>query len=173
MEWLHALSRGKGIRDLVDQAKPRADVGDVGWGREVTDSIKVLCAWSHTAGCNLKSGKLNGVSPEHELVWVQYNPVVSTEVEPFDCLEEALVKVICPKESVVNAFCFVGDVGDNLIKPSGVSIAGCYVPLGCCFVAVSTPGGYEGGEVAIIGVEGDAMVAIPAVKDHLFGVTGY
>ena len=52
----------------------------------------------------------------------------------------------------------------------GVSIAGCYVPLGCCFVAVSTPGGYEGGEVAIVGVEEDAMVAIPAVKDRLFGI---
>ena len=49
---------------------------------------------------------------------MKYNPVVSAEVEPIDRLVEGLVKVICQKESVINAFCFVGDVGDNLVKPS-------------------------------------------------------
>ena len=43
---------------------------------------------------------------------------MSAEFEPIDCLEEALVKVICPKEGVVNTFCFVRDVRDNLVKPS-------------------------------------------------------
>ena len=103
---------------MVDQSKPRVDIRDVGWCREIVDSNKVLFAWLHIAGCDLKSCKLNGVSPKHKLVGVKYNPVVSAEVEPIDHLEEALVKVICPKEGVVNTFCFVGDVGDNLVELS-------------------------------------------------------
>ena len=76
---------------------------------------------------------------------------MSAKVEPIDRLEEAL-KVICLKEGIVNTFCFVGDVGDNLVEPSRVTIAGCNVTLGCCLVVVSTPWGYECGEVAIVGM---------------------
>ena len=77
---------------------------------------RYFSAWSHIAGRDFKSCKQDGVSPEHELVGVKYNPVVSAKVEPIDRLEEALVKVIYPKEDVVNTFCFVGDVGDNLVE---------------------------------------------------------
>ena len=63
-------------------------------------------------------------------------------------------------------------MGDNLIEPSRVTIAGCYVTLGRCFVAVSTPWGYECGEVGIILVEGNAVVANLAVKYGLLCVTG-
>ena len=77
---------------------------------------------------------------------------MSAEVEPIDLLEEALVKVICQMESVVNTFCFVGGVGDNIVELSRVTIARCYVTQGCCFVAVSTPWGHECGEVAIVGI---------------------
>ena len=98
---------------------------------------------------------------------------MTTEVEPIDRLEEALLEVICPKEGVVDTLSFVADVGDNLVEASRVAITGGDVTLGCCFVAVSAPWGYEGGEVAIFRMEGDAVVAIPAVKNGLFCVTGY
>ena len=49
-------------------------------------------------------------------------------------------------------------------------MAGSYVTLGCCFIAVAAPWGDEGGEVSIVLMEGDAVVTIPAVKDGLFGV---
>ena len=118
MEWQHGLSRSKGVRDLVDQSKPRAEICDVGCCREVADSIEELFAWMHIAGRGLKSCKLDDVSPEHKLVGVKYNPFVSAEVERLDRLVEGLVKVICQKESVINTFCFVRDVGDSLVKPS-------------------------------------------------------
>ena len=79
---------------------------------------------------------------------------MSAEVEPIDRLEEALLKVICPKEGVVDALSFVADMGDNLVKSSRVAITGGDVTLGCCFVAVAAPWGYEGGEVAIFRMEG-------------------
>lgn len=45
--------------------------------------------------------------------------------------------------------------------------------MGCCFVAVSILWGYEGGEVAIVRMEGDVVVVILVVKDGFFCVIGY
>ena len=117
-EWQHALGRCKGIGDLVDQAKPGADISDVGWCREVAYGIKVFSAWPHIAGGDLKSCEFNSVSSEDKLVWVKYDTIVSAEVEPVIRLEETLVKVICPEEGVVDAFGCVWNVGHDLIKPS-------------------------------------------------------
>ena len=114
----------------------------------------------------------SSVGSEHELVWVKYYSVVSTEVKPINGLEKALVKVICPKEGVVNTFSFVTDVRDNLVEPSRVAITRDDVTLGCCFVAVLIPWSYECGEVAIIRMEGDAVVTILAVEDGLFVLLG-
>ena len=49
----------------------------------------------------------------------------------------------------------------------------CYIALGCCFVSVASPEGDEGGEVPVVFMQGDAMVAIPAVKHGLFRATWY
>ena len=43
--------------------------------------------------------------------------------------------------------------------------------MGCCFVPVASPGGDEGGEVPVVIVQGNAVVAIPAVKHSLFLAT--
>lgn len=47
------------------------------------------------------------------------------------------------------------------------------IPGALIFVAVSTPWGDECGEVAIIHMEGNTVVSIPAVEAGRFGVTGY
>ena len=47
---------------------------------------------------------------------------VATDVEPLNCLEEALSEIVGPEKRVVNAFVLVRDVRDNLIKSSGVAI---------------------------------------------------
>ena len=117
-EWQHALSRCEGIGDLVDQAKPGADIRDVGWDWKVADGIKVLFAWPHTAWGDLKSCEFDSVGSEDELVWVKYDTIVSAEVEPVNRLEETLVKVVCPEKGVVDAFGLVRNVGHDLIKPS-------------------------------------------------------
>lgn len=173
MERQRAFCSGKGIRDLVDEYKPRADIGYGDWCWEIADGIKVLFAWPQNAWGDLKACELHSVSSEHELVWVKYYSVVSTEVKPINGLEKALVKVICPKEGVVNTFSFVTDVRDNLVEPSRVAITRDDVTLGCCFVAVLIPWSYECGEVAIIRMEGDAVVTILAVEDGLFCTTRY
>ena len=48
-----------------------------------------------------------------------------------------------------------------------------YLALGCCFVSVASPGGDEGGEVPVIFMQGNAMVAIPAVKHGFLFATWY
>ena len=82
------------------------------------DGIQVFCAWPHIAGGDLKSRDFDSVSSEHELVWVKYDPIVSTEVEPVDSLAETFLEVICRERGVIDAFGFVWDVGHNLIEPS-------------------------------------------------------
>ena len=44
---------------------------------------------------------------------------------------------------------------------------------GCCFVSVSLPWGDEGSHMAVIWVEGNTMVAIPAVEDSPLSPTRY
>lgn len=108
---------------MVDESKPGAYVSDVGWCRKVTDCIKILCAWPHTVKGDLESRKLDSVSSKHKLVRVEYDAIVAAEVKPVDCLEKALCEVICPEEGVIDALSLVGDVGDDLVKSSRVSIA--------------------------------------------------
>ena len=64
-------------------------------------------------------------------------------------------------------------MSNDLIKLSWVAITGCYVSLGCSFISISPPRGDEWGEVAVVWVEGYAVVAVRAVKDSLPFVTGY
>ena len=61
---------------------------------------------------------------------------MAIDVEPLNCLEEALSEIVGPEKRVISAFGLVRDMRDNLIKSSGVPITLCSVPLGCCFVLV-------------------------------------
>jgi len=53
---------------------------------------------------------------------------------------------------------------DNLIKTSGIAIARYYVALRCSFVPISPSRSDEGGKGAVIWVQGDTVVSIPAVR---------
>ena len=97
-------------------------LSDVVWGRKVADCIKVLFAWTHTVVCDLEFCKLYFVRCEDEHGGVECYTMLPTDVKPVDCLVEAAADVICPQQGVVDTFCFVGNVGDNLVKPSGVAI---------------------------------------------------
>ena len=76
---------------MIDEAEPRTHVGNVGWCREFADCIEVLFAWTHAFWGNLESCKLDGVSSEYKLVWIEGDVVVSAEVQPVDCLGEAFM----------------------------------------------------------------------------------
>ena len=73
-------------------------------------------------GGDFEAGKLNSVCGKYKFVWVQDDAIVATDVKPLNCLEEALGEIVCPEERVINAFCLVRTMGDNLIEPSGVTI---------------------------------------------------
>ena len=47
---------------------------------------------------------------------------MATDVEPLNCLEEALGEIVGPEKCVISAFGLVRDMRDNLIKSSGVPI---------------------------------------------------
>ena len=82
---------------MIDEPKPGAHICNVSRCREVTDCVKVLLAWAHIGRGDFESRKLNSVCPKHEFVWVENDAIVSTEVEPLDCLKEALIEVVCPE----------------------------------------------------------------------------
>ena len=58
------------------------------------DGVEVLLTWAHTVWGDFKSCKLNSVSSEHELVWMEDDAVVSAKVQPVNCLGEAVTEII-------------------------------------------------------------------------------
>ena len=73
-------------------------------------------------GGDFVASKFNSVHPKYKFVRVEDDAIVATDVEPLNCLEEALGEIVGPEKCVINAFGLVRDVGDNLIKSSGVAI---------------------------------------------------
>jgi len=67
-------------------------------------------------------------------------------------------------ECVIYAFRLVGDARDNFIESPCVVVPRSLVPLMCNFVSVSSPWRDKGGVVAIVGMERDAMIPIPAIE---------
>ena len=53
--------------------------------------------------------------------------MATTDVKPFNCLPEGVFKVVGPQESVVDAFCFVWDVCNDLVEPPGVCVTAWHV----------------------------------------------
>ena len=75
---------------MVDEAKPGADVCRVSWCGQIADGVQVLLAGTYTVGRYFETSELDCVSSKDKLVWVEDNTMVATEVEPGDCLKEAL-----------------------------------------------------------------------------------
>ena len=141
--------------------------------RGVGKSEIALVYFWHGAGVgNFKSRELHCLSCEPELLWIQGDPVSSTDVEPLLGLVEAFLYGRGPQERVVNALRLSLDQCHNLIIPPGIAVPRSYVALGCCLIAVTTPWCYEGCEMFVCRVEGDGMVSIPCIKDGLAGVGG-
>ena len=75
------------------------------------DNTKVLFAWPNIAGVISNPANSTVSAPNTNLSGLSIILLCPQ-------MWSHLVKVICPKVSVVNAFCFVREVGDNLVKPS-------------------------------------------------------
>ena len=78
-------------------------IGDVCGCWEVMYCIKVLHAWPDIGGGYFKAGKFNRVSPKYKFVRVEDDVIVTTDVEPLNCLEEALSEIVGPEKRVINA----------------------------------------------------------------------
>ena len=138
----------------------------LGLGKFVVSS-RNFWAGSYAVERDLKAGKVDIILGEQEFIgfWVQYYSIVSTGVEPSDCVKEVVRYCVGPQQDVIDAFCFVWDVGNNLVISPGVSISRCYIALGCGFVSVPTPWGYEGGKMTVLRANRDAVVSIPCIED--------
>ena len=88
---MHLVRHAEGIRHLLDETKPRADVRDVTWGREVTDGLEVPAARANARRGDCESGELHLVTREHELLRVQDDTVPATDVKPLDGLVKTLL----------------------------------------------------------------------------------
>ena len=56
------------------------------------------------------------VCSEDELVGIEGDTVVSTEVEPVDCLKEALCEVVCPEQGIIDALGLFWYVRDKFVE---------------------------------------------------------
>ena len=81
-----------------------------------------ILAWPDVGGGDFKARKFTSVSAKYQFVRVEDDAIVATDVEPLNCLEEALGEIVDPEKRVINAFGLVRDMRDNLIKSSGVPI---------------------------------------------------
>ena len=83
------------------------------------------------------------------------------------------VKVNKVRKCVINAFSLLRYISNDLIIiTTCVAIAGCKITLRCSTVTIATPGGDEGGEMTVIGVEGDTVLSIPGVEYGILGAMG-
>ena len=110
------------------------------------------------------------VLAKSNLSGVQYDAILATDVKPCSSLEECLLNRVRPHQGVVNAFGFLRDVRDDLVKSATVAVTRGDVSLGSHAVPISTPRGDEGGKVAVIFMEVNAVVPVPSVKHGLSGV---
>ena len=115
-EWEHPLSHAEGVRNLVDESKPRANIGDGFWFRKIQNCLKELLAWPDTICCDLETSEFNSVLSKDELIGVEGDPIPAAYVQPVACLIEAFFHVVGPQEGVVDTLCLVWDVCDNLIQ---------------------------------------------------------
>jgi hypothetical protein len=97
--------------------------------------------------------------------------MATTDVEPVDCLVETASQVICPEESIIDNLGLVGDMRDNFIKTSRVSVSRCNISLRCSFVPVPSPWGNEGRKVAIVLVQWNTVVSIPTIENGFLFAT--
>ena len=66
----------------------------------------------------LKSGEFNLIFSKFEFVWIQDDAVVSTSVVPFCGFVEAILDVVCPDKSVINALYAIANVRE--LRRTGV-----------------------------------------------------
>ena len=59
--------------------------------------MEVLPAWAHSVIVDFKARELDSVCTKDELVRVKGDAVVSANIQPINCLPEALTEVVCPE----------------------------------------------------------------------------
>ena len=74
------------------RSRPGVHISDVSTCR--CWEVKVLIAWLHIGGGDFKAGKFNSLSPKYKFVRVEDDAIVATDVEPLNCLEEALGEIV-------------------------------------------------------------------------------
>ena len=128
---LRSLSHLKGVPGLSNWRKgsmrsvaAKAHISDVCGCGEVAYCVKwVFLARSYIGGGDFEASKFSSLRPKYKFVRVEDDAIVVADVEPLNCLGEALGEIVGPEKCVINAFGLVRDVRDNLIKSSGVAIA--------------------------------------------------
>ena len=118
----HIVAERVAVRYLVDEAKPRSDVSDVLWRRKVTDYADMFVTGLDIGRSGDTTSKFNRVGAKYKFFGVLNNSVSPANVYPTTCLKEAFFESVCPLACVIDAFGFVGEVIDNLVESSGVSI---------------------------------------------------
>ena len=97
--------------------------------QEVCDGVQhLLCRIVPIPG-HIEPCKLNGVSPEHELVEVEHHPVPGAQINILNGLPEAQVNIVDVKATVIDALLEVGHPLCDVVGPFCALIATGMEPL--------------------------------------------
>ena len=129
----------------------------------------MFVSWLYIDWGNNKSCKLYCVGAKHKLLWVLYDSMVTTDVQPTTCLEEAFLEGVGPQARVVNDFGLIWKITNDFVKSPSISILGGQVALWAGFVPISPPWRNERCEVAIFLPNWDTVVSVPCVSDCFLG----
>ena len=88
---------------MAYESKPGAHIGNVCGCGEVAYCAKVFLAWSYIGGGDFEASKFNSVRLKYKFVRVEDDAIVAGDVEPLNCLEEALGEIAGPEKCVINA----------------------------------------------------------------------
>ena len=138
------------VRDLVDEAEPGSDVGNILGLGEILDGVEVFGEWFHRRRRDFEAGELHLLLTKLELVRVEDDPCVARELQVIDGPPPVSLHVLVVVDGVVDAALLAHEVREDVVESSVVSVARADEALRVAAVAVSAPGCGEGGEVAVL-----------------------
>ena len=165
-KWGHCWTGSKAVGNLVDCSKPRADIGDVGWGGEAADAVEELIGGSGPRGSQAEAYKVDFQLSKLKLGRVQDDAMACCPVKEAAGAKELSLNRVVIEEGVVNTAPAPFKVREQGVHPVCEAVSTGLEALGGCEVAIPAPWGDECSEVPVfLCGKGQGVVPVPVVQD--------
>ena len=124
---------------LVDKAKPRPNFRDVGWPREVPDSIKVLSERLDISLSDFETRKLHCALAELKLFGVEDDSILSHKYQVIDDPPPMIFYCCVPHANIVHTLGFSFNICNQIIVTLIIPISRSYITLRSDTISESPP----------------------------------